>query len=146
MWWCSFRFIIILLTLWFLNYNHLGGQDFDERIMKYVIEEIKKLNNYNMLQQPILMKRLRRACKKAKESLSFKVESGYVKVRNISSINSEMKFIFCSWILMVIQAWMWKFRDLTSTNSAKIYSIKRWKWLKRLYELHKFQQNKLIIW
>ncbi|PAV73996.1 hypothetical protein WR25_00483 [Diploscapter pachys] len=71
---------------------HLGGQDFDERIMKYVIEEIKKLNNYNMLQQPILMKRLRRACKKAKESLSFQMESWNVNldINDNTSVNVKI--------------------------------------------------------
>ncbi|PAV75304.1 hypothetical protein WR25_18476 [Diploscapter pachys] len=54
---------------------HLGGQDFDERIMKYVIEEFKKSNNYDMSRHPKLMKRLRRACKEAKESLSSQIES-----------------------------------------------------------------------
>ena len=83
---------------------HLGGQDFDERIMKYVIDEIKKSNNYDISQQPKWMKRLRRACKEAKESLSFKVESYNVNVRNVNFLDSEMEFIFCSWILMVIQA------------------------------------------
>ena len=80
---------------------HLGGQDFDERIMKYVIEEFKKSNNYDMLRRPKLIKRLRRACKEAKESLSFKIESWNVKVRNVNFINSEMELIFCSWILMI---------------------------------------------
>ncbi|PAV88372.1 hypothetical protein WR25_05969 [Diploscapter pachys] len=59
---------------------HLGGQDFDERIMKYVIEEFKKSNNYDMSRQPKLMRRLRRACKKAKESLSFQMESWNVNI------------------------------------------------------------------
>ncbi|PAV73480.1 hypothetical protein WR25_26646 [Diploscapter pachys] len=54
---------------------HLGGQDFDEKIMKYVIEKIKKSFNHDMLQQPTLMKRLRQVCKKAKESLSLQMES-----------------------------------------------------------------------
>ncbi|PAV90944.1 hypothetical protein WR25_12927 [Diploscapter pachys] len=59
---------------------HLGGQDFDERIMKYVIEEIKKLNNYDISQQPNLMKQLQRACKEAKESLSFQMESWNINI------------------------------------------------------------------
>ncbi|PAV62949.1 hypothetical protein WR25_03852 [Diploscapter pachys] len=59
---------------------HLGGQDFDERIMKYVIEEIKKSLNYDISQQPNLMKQLRRECKEAKESLSSQMESCSVKI------------------------------------------------------------------
>ena len=82
---------------------HLGGQDFDERIIKYVIEEFKKSNNYDILGRPNLMKRLRRVCKEAKESLSFQIESYNINVRSVNFIDSEMKFIFCSWILMMIQ-------------------------------------------
>ena len=64
---------------------HLGGQDFDERIMKYVIEEIKKLNNnYDMSQRPIFMKKLRRVCKEAKESLSFQMESRNFNVKMLN--------------------------------------------------------------
>ncbi|PAV82807.1 hypothetical protein WR25_21979 [Diploscapter pachys] len=59
---------------------HLGGQNFDEKIMKYVIEEFKKSDNYDMLQRPNLMKRLRQVCKEAKESLSFQIESWNVKL------------------------------------------------------------------
>jgi len=70
---------------------HLGGQDFDERIMKYVIEEFKKSNNYDILGRPNLMKRLRKECKKAKESLSFQMESWNVNVRNVNFIDSRMK-------------------------------------------------------
>ncbi|PAV62768.1 hypothetical protein WR25_26968 [Diploscapter pachys] len=71
--------------------THLGGQDFDERIMKYVIEEIKKSNNYDISQQPNLMKQLRRACKEAKESLSFQMKSWNVKLdSNDTDVNVEI--------------------------------------------------------
>ena len=82
----------------------LGGQDFDERIMKYVVDEMKKSNNFDISRQSKWMKRLRRTCKEAKESLSFHMESYNVYVRNVNLIDSEMELIFCSWILMMIQA------------------------------------------
>ncbi|PAV62470.1 hypothetical protein WR25_08589 [Diploscapter pachys] len=48
-----------------------GGQDFDSRIMKFVIDEFKKSSNYDIYKKPKLLKRLRIECRKAKESLSF---------------------------------------------------------------------------
>ncbi|PAV86758.1 hypothetical protein WR25_17124 [Diploscapter pachys] len=71
---------------------HLGGQDFDERIMKYVIEEFKKSNNYDMSQRPDLMRRLRRACRKTKESLSSQMESCNVKldINGNTSVNVKI--------------------------------------------------------
>ena len=91
------------MAFFFFKLYYLGGQDFDERVMKYVIEEVKKSNNYDMSQQPNLMKQLRRACKEAKEFLSFQM-TWNVSVRNVNSINPGIKLIFCSCILMVIQA------------------------------------------
>ncbi|PAV87208.1 hypothetical protein WR25_24173 [Diploscapter pachys] len=70
---------------------HLGGQDFDERIMKYVIDEIKKSNNYDISQQPKWMKRLRRTCKEAKESISSHMESFNIILDSTNiSVNVEI--------------------------------------------------------
>ena len=80
---------------------HLGGQDFDQRIMKYVIDEIKKSNNYDISRQSKWMKRLRRTCKEAKESLSFQMESFNINVRNVNLIGSKMELIFCSLIVLI---------------------------------------------
>ena len=48
----------------------LGGQDFDSRIMKYVIDEFRKTSDYDIFKKPKLIKRLRTECRKAKEFLS----------------------------------------------------------------------------
>ena len=48
----------------------LGGQDFDSRIMKYVIDEFRKTSNYDIYKKPKLVKRLRTECRNAKEFLS----------------------------------------------------------------------------
>ena len=75
---------------------HLGGRDFEERIMKYVIEEVKKSNSYDMSQRPDLMKLLRRACKKAKESLSLQIESWNIRVRNFNFTDSGWNSYFAA--------------------------------------------------
>ena len=58
----------------------LGGQDFDSRIMKYVISEFKKSSNLNIYQRPKLLKRLRNECRIAKEALSFQKNSVNIHV------------------------------------------------------------------
>ena len=60
----------------------LGGQDFDGKIMKYAIDEFAKSSpNYDIVNRPKLIKRLRAACKEAKEALSFKLSSYNIHVR-----------------------------------------------------------------
>ena len=62
--------------------KNIGGQDFDSRIMKYVIDEFTKSSpNYDIYKKPKLLKRLRIECRKAKESLSFSSNSVNVHVR-----------------------------------------------------------------
>ncbi|PAV84163.1 hypothetical protein WR25_17167 [Diploscapter pachys] len=55
--------------------HHLGGQDFDGKIMKYVISEFQKTCDYDVFKKPKLIKRLRAECRKAKESLSTNAQS-----------------------------------------------------------------------
>ncbi|PAV56321.1 hypothetical protein WR25_19419 isoform A [Diploscapter pachys] len=49
---------------------HLGGQDLDSKIMRYVIDTFAKSFNFDICDRPRLIKRLRTECRKAKESLS----------------------------------------------------------------------------
>lgn len=50
--------------------NRLGGDDFDERIMKWLTEEFKKENGVDLSNDRIAMQRLREAAEKAKIELS----------------------------------------------------------------------------
>ncbi|MDR1532658.1 MAG: molecular chaperone DnaK [Clostridiales bacterium] len=50
--------------------NHLGGDDFDDRIMKYLVAEFKKLENMDLSQDKMAMQRLKEAAEKAKKELS----------------------------------------------------------------------------
>ena len=50
--------------------NRLGGDDFDERIMKYLIDEFKKDQGIDLSTDPAVMQRLREASEKAKIELS----------------------------------------------------------------------------
>ncbi|MFZ7131715.1 MAG: molecular chaperone DnaK [Eubacteriales bacterium] len=50
--------------------NHLGGDDFDQKIIEYLAEEFKKENGVNLLQDKMALQRLKEAAEKAKIELS----------------------------------------------------------------------------
>jgi molecular chaperone DnaK len=50
--------------------NRLGGDDFDDRVIKFLVEEFKKLENMDLGQDKMAMQRLKEAAEKAKKELS----------------------------------------------------------------------------
>ena len=55
--------------------NHLGGDDFDERIMDYLVSEFKKENGVDLSKDKMAMQRLKEASEKAKKDLSGMVST-----------------------------------------------------------------------
>ncbi|MED6138533.1 70-kilodalton heat shock protein [Stylosanthes scabra] len=51
--------------------THLGGEDFDNRMIDYFVKEFNKKNNVDISENPRSLRRLRTACEKAKVDLSF---------------------------------------------------------------------------
>ncbi|RHN45618.1 putative Heat shock protein 70 family [Medicago truncatula] len=51
--------------------THLGGEDFDNRMVYYFVEEIKRTKKLDIIGNPKALRRLRTACEKAKRTLSF---------------------------------------------------------------------------
>lgn len=50
--------------------NHLGGDDFDQCVTKYLVEEFKKAEHIDLVSDPTAMSRVREAAEKAKIELS----------------------------------------------------------------------------
>ena len=50
--------------------NHLGGDDFDQCIMDYLVSEFKRENKIDLSRDPVAMQRVREAAEKAKIELS----------------------------------------------------------------------------
>jgi molecular chaperone DnaK len=50
--------------------THLGGDDFDDRVMRYLVEEFKKDQGVDLSKDPMAMQRLKEAAEKAKIELS----------------------------------------------------------------------------
>ncbi len=50
--------------------NHLGGDDFDERVMDYIVSEFKKETSVDLTKDKMAMQRVKDAAEKAKKDLS----------------------------------------------------------------------------
>jgi len=50
--------------------NNLGGDDFDDRVIKYLVAEFKKLEGIDLSRDKMAMQRLKEAAEKAKKELS----------------------------------------------------------------------------
>jgi len=55
--------------------THLGGEDFDNRIIEKLIEEFKAANSFDLSQDRMALQRLREAVEKAKHELSSSLET-----------------------------------------------------------------------
>jgi molecular chaperone DnaK len=55
--------------------THLGGDDFDDRVMRYLVEEFKKDQGVDLIKDPMAMQRLKEAAEKAKIELSTVTET-----------------------------------------------------------------------
>jgi molecular chaperone DnaK len=72
--------------------NHLGGDDFDKRIMDWLVEEFKKKEGVDLRSDPIAMQRLRDAAENAKIELSQKMKTT-INLPYITSTASGPKFL-----------------------------------------------------
>lgn len=50
--------------------NHLGGDDFDERLVNHVVKEFKKQTRCDLSKNQVALQRVREACEQAKRDLS----------------------------------------------------------------------------
>ncbi|RHN44832.1 putative Heat shock protein 70 family [Medicago truncatula] len=55
--------------------THLGGEDFDNRMLTHFVKKFKKKNNEDISRNPKALRRLRTACERAKRTLSYDTEA-----------------------------------------------------------------------
>lgn len=55
--------------------THLGGEDFDNRMVAHFVEEFKRKHRKDLRQNPRALRRLRTACERAKRTLSSSAEA-----------------------------------------------------------------------
>ena len=86
--------------------NHLGGDDFDQAIMDYLVSEFKRENKIDLSRDPVAMQRVREAAEKAKIELSSmtqtSVELPYIAVSKSGPVHMDIPLTRA------------KFNDLTS--------------------------------
>jgi len=72
--------------------NHLGGDDFDKRVIDYLVAEFKKKEGIDLSKDPMAMQRLRDAAENAKIELSQKQKTN-VNLPYITTDSSGPKFL-----------------------------------------------------
>jgi molecular chaperone DnaK len=72
--------------------NHLGGDDFDQRVLDYLVEEFKKKEGISLKNDIMAMQRLRDAAENAKKELST-VQKTNINLPYITTDSSGPKFL-----------------------------------------------------
>lgn len=71
----------------------LGGDDFDQEIIKYLIEEYKKQEGIDLSKDPLALQRLKEAAEKAKQELSTLLETE-INLPFITSYEGQPKHLY----------------------------------------------------
>jgi len=66
--------------------THLGGEDFDENVLKYMIKQFKKKTNIDISKNDRALSKLRKECEKAKRALS---STKQIKIEIENLINGQ---------------------------------------------------------
>ncbi|CAF4752571.1 unnamed protein product [Rotaria sp. Silwood2] len=69
--------------------THLGGEDFDNRLVTFFAQEFQRKNNKDLTKNPCALRRLRTACERAKRILSALAQTTI----EIDSLHEESTFI-----------------------------------------------------
>ncbi|RYR60085.1 hypothetical protein Ahy_A04g017181 [Arachis hypogaea] len=77
--------------------THLGGEDFDDRMLKYFLEEFEKKNKVDISGDSRALRRLRNECERAKRTLSSSIDAfididGLFKSIDFSSSITRARF------------------------------------------------------
>jgi molecular chaperone DnaK len=72
--------------------TYLGGEDFDNRIVDWLIDEFKKENDIDLSQDKLAIQRIKESAEKAKRELSFTLETE-INLPFIYSVKSGSKHI-----------------------------------------------------
>ncbi len=72
--------------------NHLGGDDFDARLVEYVIKNFKKEEKINLEKDVTAVQRIKEACENAKKELSNTVQT-HINLPFITTVKNEPKHL-----------------------------------------------------
>jgi len=73
----------------------LGGEDFDQRLIDYIIDEFKKINGLDLSKDPIALQRIKASAERAKIELSSsqqtEINEPYIAMANGAPVHLTMK-------------------------------------------------------
>ena len=73
----------------------LGGEDFDQRIIDYILDEFKKINGLDLKKDPIALQRIKASAERAKIELSSaqqtEINEPYIAMTNGAPVHLNMK-------------------------------------------------------
>ena len=72
--------------------NHLGGDDFDERLTDYIVDTYKKQEKVNLAKDPVALQRVRDAADEAKKALSSQMITT-INLPFITTVRNEPKHL-----------------------------------------------------
>lgn len=72
--------------------NHLGGDDFDERLTDYIVDTFKKEEKVNLAKDPVALQRVREAAEEAKKNLSSQMITS-INLPFITTVRNEPKHL-----------------------------------------------------
>ena len=72
--------------------NHLGGDDFDERLTDYIVDTYKKQEKVNLAKDPVALQRVRDAAEEAKKALSYQMITT-INLPFITTVRNEPKHL-----------------------------------------------------
>ncbi len=72
--------------------NHLGGDDFDQRLCDYLVDEFKKQEKVNLAKDPVALQRVREAAEDAKKVLSSQSVAN-INLPFITTVRGEPKHL-----------------------------------------------------
>ena len=72
--------------------NHLGGDDFDERLTDYIVDTYKKQEKVNLAKDPVALQRVRDAAEEAKKTLSSQMITT-INLPFITTVRNEPKHL-----------------------------------------------------
>ena len=72
--------------------NHLGGDDFDDRLTDYIVDTYKKQEKVNLAKDPVALQRVRDAAEEAKKALSSQMITT-INLPFITTVRNEPKHL-----------------------------------------------------
>ncbi len=109
--------------------THLGGEDFDNRMINYLVNEFKKQQGIDLKNDPLAMQRVKEAAEKAKIELSSSAQTE-INLPYVTATASGPKHLVLSslsiavfiWSLMVTSSSINSFINFANTSIPTSFS------------------------